>query len=301
MMHSIKLLYVLIICLFLVSCGGGKAGTESDGNSKNNVTLAEATVSAKSGLTLRATPKKDGKQVTLIPTSEKVSIIDKNGPQETIEGKSGNWYKVKYKDQEGYVFSAYLALSGENSGSGNIQEGEQKSTEKGIDLTKFTRPTSDKEAIVAAPSGIKLRSKPSTVSEEVIVAPYDAKLEVLAAAGTRLECIGGVLGRWKKVKYKDKEGYVSDAFLRVTGGSPDPMMRDVTTESGVILRDKPSKEGKKVSVAPQNARVEIVNNCSMLKQSTAVTIEGTSGYWVKIKYKGKEGYVFSGFLMGILG
>lgn len=294
---SVQIFSMLFALLFFASCGGGGKENSTDGGGNNNeigkTSLGEAaTVNTPSGLTMRAEPKTDGEQVTLVPNKEAVTILDKNGPGATIGGKSGSWYKVKYKDKEGYVFSAFLSMGAADSSKSN----DETDKKEAFDPDKYTLPESESQAIVAARSGVKLRSTGSTDGEEVIVAPYDAKLDIIEFNQTGNECIGGRIGSWYKVKYKGKEGYVFNAFIRTYNGLRNPMYMQVKTKSGVILRDQPTTQGEKIISAPSDANVEVVDECAMMDQSKSLEIEGKLGFWIKVKYKGKTGYAFSGFL-----
>lgn len=88
-----KIFFVVIFILSITSILGDEPATVSAGSS---------------GLVLREGPGTRFKKITVIPTGEKVSITNKNGPGETISGKKGTWYKVKYKEYDGYCFSAFL-------------------------------------------------------------------------------------------------------------------------------------------------------------------------------------------------
>ena len=62
----------------------------------------------KSGLNLRKLPNKESEIITKINFGNKLQIAELTINNETIEGRNGNWIKVKYEDKEGYLFSGYL-------------------------------------------------------------------------------------------------------------------------------------------------------------------------------------------------
>jgi hypothetical protein len=66
------------------------------------------------------------------------------------------------------------------------------------------------------------------------------------------------------------------------------------------LRAAPGKTGKQVIAVPTGAMLELVNNCASLDEANVVQIGDRTGTWIKVKYKGKVGYVFDGFLMPIM-
>lgn len=110
------LLFILLILSF--SCGrdnesgNNNAGqaTESSESYKSSAYKAKAIISADSGLYVRDIPSTNGKKEGLLPKATVVDIVAK-GPEETIKDGfdvTANWYKVKAKGLEGWVFGGYL-------------------------------------------------------------------------------------------------------------------------------------------------------------------------------------------------
>ena len=63
------------------------------------VTLAvSGTVNAPSGLVLREEPSRTSNPITTVPDDATVEVIE----------ESGEWYKVTYNGQEGYLFAEYV-------------------------------------------------------------------------------------------------------------------------------------------------------------------------------------------------
>lgn len=65
----------------------------------------------------------------------------------------------------------------------------------------------------------------------------------------------------------------------------------VLAHSGLSLRSIPKSNGQKITVIPFSESVTILEKTG-IKES----IEWMSGEWVKVRYDGYEGYIFSGFL-----
>lgn len=65
-----------------------------------------AYVDVETRLMLRKKP--NGSKILSMHNKTKVEIVDDNGPEDTIENKKSNWYKVRYKGKEGWVFGGYL-------------------------------------------------------------------------------------------------------------------------------------------------------------------------------------------------
>lgn len=65
-------------------------------------------VSAFSGLTLRESPELSAKAITTIPYLEKVDIIKASDNTLIVESIEDVWYKVKWRNYEGWIFGGYL-------------------------------------------------------------------------------------------------------------------------------------------------------------------------------------------------
>lgn len=81
--------------------------------SGTSILAVTGTVNAPSGLVLREEASKGGSVITTVQDDEQVEVLEKNG----------EWYKVKYSGQEGYLFAEYVETE-EN----NIPNGEQTPT-----------------------------------------------------------------------------------------------------------------------------------------------------------------------------
>ena len=78
-----------------------KAGSKEAWVSKNYVDILEKSVPVKvtaRALNVRKKPNKSGKLITKLPEGTKVKIVK----------KSGDWYKITYKNGSGYVFGKYV-------------------------------------------------------------------------------------------------------------------------------------------------------------------------------------------------
>lgn len=66
-------------------------------------------VKANGGLYLRTAAGKKNTAIVLMPDNAAVLLVDtKSYGEEVIEGKKGNWRKIRYEDKIGYAFDAYL-------------------------------------------------------------------------------------------------------------------------------------------------------------------------------------------------
>lgn len=65
----------------------------------------------------------------------------------------------------------------------------------------------------------------------------------------------------------------------------------VTTKDGLNLRQDPGTAAKVIAVLPYKFRGEILE-----KQKNYEVIQDAYGYWAKVRYKDKVGWIFSGFI-----
>lgn len=63
-----------------------------------------------SGLHLRSSPSKQAPSLELVKRNEAVIVLKYTEIIETIDRNEGEWYKVKYKNMTGFMFSPYLDI-----------------------------------------------------------------------------------------------------------------------------------------------------------------------------------------------
>lgn len=69
----------------------------------------------------------------------------------------------------------------------------------------------------------------------------------------------------------------------------------VVNASTLNLRDKPDKSGKVVEKLSRGAELTLVE---LANNGEYTELDSITGYWVKVQYKNKTGYVFSHYLVG---
>lgn len=79
---------------------------------QNSSSAAFAWVADKSGVTLRDAPSRSGKRLAVMPYGSELTVINNQGPSETIGGKAAHWVNVKYTDRgaskSGWCFAGFL-------------------------------------------------------------------------------------------------------------------------------------------------------------------------------------------------
>lgn len=150
-------------------------------------------IKAKPSLRVRSSPDLQGAKIGSIPNKGKIKVVNVATKLLTVNGHSGRWVLVSYRNTTGYVFSGYLTPIG---GSPNLS--------KSINLGWYT---------VRVEPHLNIRSAPSVTGKVIGSFRNGKKVRVLKYMSSRVS-IGGRYGRWVKVKTsKNRVGYVFDAFL----------------------------------------------------------------------------------------
>lgn len=71
--------------------------------------IETTTVKSPRGLVLRKGPDISAEKIMLLPDRAPVAILTYSNSISVIDGKTAPWVEIRYKDKEGWVFSAYLA------------------------------------------------------------------------------------------------------------------------------------------------------------------------------------------------
>lgn len=193
------------------------------------------------------------------------------GTEVTIDGTSGNWYKVTVKvggtTKKGYVHSDYITKDG---GSTN---------------------TSVNGSGVVNVNGLNVRSGPSTSSS--VIGSVNS--------GTKVT-IKEKLGEWYKVSVKlggvTKDGYMFAQYVTRTGGSNGSSNNGGNSGSDNSDTSVGGAEGT-VNTAALNVRSgpgTSYTRIDCISKGTEVTILSEDGDWYKVKFGGKTGYVSARYI-----
>ena len=100
--HFTLLLLCTLLGSFANACGAG----EDDQRAADQANLRYVTAS--SGLVLRSNPDRNAERLTAIPAGHAVQLIEEKPEEVNINGTTGHWCYVRFGEQQGWVFGAYL-------------------------------------------------------------------------------------------------------------------------------------------------------------------------------------------------
>lgn len=102
---------VIDIILLLVLVNDPFKNSSGVSKTKSEITRplnANAQVIADKGLRLRQEADDNSTILTTIPSDTYIEILDENGPEQTISGRTENWYKVNYNGQTGWAWGGLI-------------------------------------------------------------------------------------------------------------------------------------------------------------------------------------------------
>ena len=260
--------------------------------------------------------------------SSKSRLLGKanKGETYTVLGKSGDWVKIDFDGEDGYVYKSYIRVKG----------------------TPVDTPVEGKTAkIVNCKKMVNVRSEASSNSRLLGTAKKGETFKVLATAGD-----------WVKIVYQeDKAGYVFSTYVKITDeGGEEPTegkvgkivncrkMANVRAKAtsnskllGTVKKGETykvlGKSGDWVKIAyhgkegyvfkryiritepeePIEGKTGTIVNCNewvnvrakatkdskllgRANKGETFTVRGKSGNWIKIDFNGKTGYVYKTYI-----
>ena len=95
-----KIIILLIFLLALFSCSKQNSGSEE-------ITYVKF-INHEDGMWLRSSATTESEKLKLIPYLKEVEILEETGNQLTMGDKIGQWVRISWQENEGWVFDAYL-------------------------------------------------------------------------------------------------------------------------------------------------------------------------------------------------
>lgn len=232
------LVSALLLCM-LLALGATGALALSDG---------AATVTA-SALNMRSSASTSSSVVTTLP----------RGTVVLVTGESGDWYKVWYRGQEGYMSGSYLTVS--DSASSSFGTG----TIKGSD--------------------VRVRSGASTSSSVLGTEDSGKTMDVT-----------GVNGEWYKVSYNGSDAYVYSQYMTLSYGGSSSSGSSSSGSSGSSSSTSGTGTINAYYVRMRSGPGTGYRILGTYNKGTSMTVTGSDGDWYKVSYNGTDGYVYKTYL-----
>jgi len=246
-MKKIKEIYIITLLLIIIGI---------------TTSLATSGTVNTDGIRLRNKPSTEGLVITLVSKGTKVDI----------EEKTGDWYKVKYKNDEGYISAQYVDSDG----------------------------TVTDAAINVADNNTTTEAYPQAATTTVITKMYvipsitSSVMEQIEVGKTIT--INEKLNNWAYITYDNKSGWIRNAALQGTAGDNNTAETTppATTPETPPAATTPSITKGYVNVASAYVRETPSTSgkvVTSLLLNTGVTITGEESGWYAIQFQDYKGYI----------
>lgn len=247
-------------------------------------------------------------------TSNIVALVSQDEKVEILE-KSGDWYKVKYKDNTGYIYAQYVDNKSEQSTNNTTAPNNTVSN------TTINNETENNNAVENTQTSVEVSTtaETNTADEKIIenntqiLFVEDASLKLVPLinsteikslkANTPVTVLDYANG-WYFVNSEDAQGWVRkeklDTLKQTQKESESKIEETVAEDTTTETEEKTeTKTTKYVNVEKANLREKASKDSSTVQsisKNTVVTVVGTEGTWSKVEVDGKTGYILSELL-----
>ena len=191
-----------------------------------------------------------------------------NGEKFDINGRKGDWYKIKSRSVSGYIHKNYAKI---------LAQGDSD------DSNNNTVSSSGKGKVINVSSNLRVRNAPSTNSSVVAYLLAEQTFDILGKSGS-----------FYKIRHSSGIGYVHEDYVQVIGQSGNNSSNSVD-DSTVI-----NEYGKLVNVSTSlrlrkspNSSSEVVG---YLFPGETFKVVARNGNWYKINSNDKIGYASSEYI-----
>lgn len=247
-------------------------------------------------------------------TSNIVALVSQDEKVEILE-KSGDWYKVKYKDNTGYIYAQYV----DNKDKKNDQTTNNTAAKNNTTVNNKTENNNTIENTQTSVEVSTITAETNTADEKIIenntqiLVVEDASLKLVPLinsteikslkANTPVTVLDYANG-WYFVNSEDAQGWVRkeklDTLKQTQKESESKIEETVAEDTTTETEEKTeTKTTKYVNVEKANLREKASKDSSTVQsisKNTVVTVVGTEGTWSKVEVDGKTGYILSELL-----
>ncbi len=259
-------------------------------------------VNAPSGLVLRQEASKTANPITTVPDKTEVNIVE----------ESGEWFKVTYNDQEGYLFGEYVnKVEDENSETPTTQE----------------QPATENSNNVQANNKLKVYNIPLITSTIINEIEPNAEITIIKQITNWSYVSAGEIQGWVRT-YGIKNPVQTETPVEPSEGTDvepeepteetteqeeptvsEPETPSVEEPENTTTYDDPTNSAQTETSASATKGFVAVDSATVRAQSTtesevitylikdtSFTIKAETEEWYKIEYTGIEGTVYEGYI-----
>ncbi len=242
-------------------------------------------------------------------TSKIVNVIYENDEVEVLE-ESGDWCKIKYKNDTGYVKKEFITLDKETQIQNQVQNNTVSQNQSNEQEAESHTSESNNNTENATTVNIEVYAKilPSFVSKDIFKVDYSKKIEKITEINNWVKITDGQNVGWiLKSKFETTQtpqpelpketdnqnvvntNTVSNTVINNTNTSNTNKVEN-TTSSSTSLADKKATITVETAIVREKATTSS-EAIGFLDYGDEITLLEQEGEWYKINYENKTGYI----------
>lgn len=259
---------------------------------------------------MRAKPSTDSTIVEMANQGEKIEIL----------GEEDGWYKVSYKNKEGYMSKEYLKASEETATQTTTTPEPTPSSSPVASETPQVSQTPEAPVQLETPAP-STEPEPTPTVEKVLgnvtnretdtyLTPNFSSVKMTKIEQGKTVAILKTLGNWSKITIENREAWIPNSVLMVEVGGTTPERTPINETTPETIPTATTPDDKKDDTPNTGTNINQTGYVSSngasnmrsapstssetiqsLPRHTVITIISEENNWYKISYNGKEGYV----------
>jgi len=255
---------------------------------------ATGIVNAPSGLVFRQEASKTANPIGTVPDKAEVDIIE----------KSGEWYKVTYDSQEGYLFAEYVnndeEIQKEETEEVETSEVNSNNAETNIKLKVYNMPLITSTVINEIEPNAEI-----TIHKQITNWSYVSAGEIqgwVRTYGIENEGQTTIPETPPQEEAEDEiETPIEEETIEEETETPEEESQPTVSEPSNNEQQETTSNAKKGYIAVDSARVRAKattesEEVTYLIKGTSFTIKAETEEWYKIEYTAEDGTIYEGYI-----
>jgi len=258
-------------------------------------------ITSKKGLNVRSSENPNSRKIGTLAYKQQIQVIAEVSSAFKLAGKTGKMLEINFNGQTGYIFSGFT----------KTLKASKVKLEEGIDLESIKQTHSGDTLYLAeinSNKNLNIRSN-SNPNSKVITSIAPGSVIAVIGDNPKIINVGGRSGKMVKIRYNEIIGYVFSPYIKpykkqeetkddelkkkveIVALDGDTIYQIIILpKKGLNLRATAEPKSKVLLTIPSNEIIPVYN-----VNGRTIKIAGKKGQMLRVSYKNKSGYVFSGF------